>query len=122
MPLTARDAFYANPFPSYDEVADHILSLPGGMTWWSELGLANYQRLMRIFDSRSNEEVIRAAGVEIEEAGGVTAMQAMYYTYHHMVAQRCYKLDFTFNQAVEFIEKEVRVISRLWDGIGGWMH
>ena len=127
--MTAVDAFYATPFPTYDELDDFVLNeLPERAPnvrqchtlWAAELGSNTHQLLQRIFDSKLNKEVVREVGIAINERGGFDAMAANFYIYCHFVGKRLKDMGLTAEQWYEMHEDHAKCIEYLWSGIGEW--
>ena len=114
-PMTATDAVYATPFPSHKELCDFVLyelpkrakNIPYVM-WYSELGYDNHAQLQRIFDSKCDPKVAKEAGEEINNFGGMQAMQAMYYVYCHFIGERCKDLGLDHDQWAEVFSAEAQ--------------
>ena len=129
LPLTAVDAFYATPFPTYDELHSFVLQAlpervprnrPHHMEWVVDLGPNNHLLLKRIFDSKLNKDVVREVGNEINERGGMTAMVANFYIYCHFVGERLKDMGITSNQWNEIHDSHAKFIEALWNGVGQW--
>ena len=121
-PLTAVDALYAMPFPTYDELSELILNLPQqrAYQWVGELGPNNHLLLKRIFDSKLDKNVVREVGGKINERGGMAAMSANFYMYCHFVGARLKGMGVTEEQWHELHYAHARHIEALWDGVGQW--
>lgn len=130
-PPTVKEEAYKEPFPSHDALCQYILhELPSRndqhvsqkrtMEWCAELGIDNHARLKRIFDSRADASVIRQVGEEIHAAGGMQAMQAMFYVYDHFMGKRGFDLELTKEQWHDLMYTEAKVLVRKWDGVGEW--
>ena len=130
-PATAIDTFYGTPFPTYDEFDKFVMydlqarnpqqGLPT-MNWWCELGPNNHAHLKRIFESRVDPTVVRNAGIEIDERGGMQAMVANFYMYCHFVGERLKDMGVTGEQFGKLHRNHAKCIEELWDGIGGWRY
>ena len=130
MPLTAVDAFYAIPFPTYEELNHFVLHdlpvrvphiRPYNIEWVGELGLNNHQLLKSIFESKLNKNVVCEVGTAINERGGMTAMIANFYIYCHFAGERMKDMGLTGEQWREIHDQHAKSIENMWDGIGQWM-
>ena len=80
-PLTALDALFEAPFPSYQALDKHAEDGELPLLAWAEIDDENYEGMREMLASRMDRDVVRRVGECANQRGGVQAMRGVYYTF-----------------------------------------
>jgi hypothetical protein len=127
----------------YDAIIDEFTSKGGYPTHWlvtkaienakhmsldmlAEYGEYNHEQMKAIWDNITNEDIIKQSGRNINQRGGMTAMQMNFYTFLEVL-----RLTLAVSDKDNNVDKEAKhiiwtvmkgKISSAWNGVGGWMN
>lgn len=119
-PLTALDALFEAPFPSYQALDKHAEDGELPLLAWAEIDDENYEGMREMLASRMDRDVVRRVGECANQRGGVQAMRGVYYTFLFALSVLSFHLGFTRSQWVHLKHQVVTPIQFTWDGVGRW--
>ena len=121
-PLTATQALFDAPFPSYEQLDKHAEARELSLIAWAEVDESiNYHGMKKMLACGMDSTVVRDFGERVHARGGLQAMQGVYYTFLFAVSKMCFDMGLTEEQFMYVKDEVIMPIDQIhWDGVGDW--
>lgn len=112
-----------NPYPSYDFIVNDLIQKNKEFDQFAEYGTPNHQWIKEIYENILNDEIIKDNGKAIFERGSLYTLQYNYETLmevlYHLIRPN---QNMTDELRIMIYTNFKFIVSKRWEGIGGWRH